>query len=167
MSQLLLGLILFASVLLIPLGLPGIWVMLASAVGYNALVAGKIAGPIGWVTLIGTLLLAVVAEVVDFTLAARFARRFGGSRRAGWGAILGGFLGAFAGIPIPIVGSVIGAFLGAFVGAFVAEWTNRESTAATSTRVAWGALIGRAAGAALKTGFGLAIAAWLLLAAWV
>ena len=167
MSLLLLALVLLVSVVMIPLGLPGLWVMIAAAVGYNALTAGAIAGPIGWATLIGTVVLGVVAEVLDWTLSARFARKYGGSRRAGWGAILGGFLGAFAGIPIPILGSVIGAFAGAFVGAFVAEYTNRASGAAVATRVATGAVIGRAAGAALKVGFGLAIAAWLFLAAWM
>lgn len=166
MPQLLFSLILLVAIVLIPLGLPGIWIMLAAAVGYNAIVAGAIAGPIGWGTLIGTTLLAVAAEVLEFALASKFARRYGGSRRAGWGAILGGFLGAFAGIPVPILGSVIGAFLGAFVGAFVAEMTHQSDVAA-STRVATGALLGRAAGAALKIGVGLAIAAWLLFAAWV
>ncbi|AHG92231.1 protein of unknown function DUF456 (plasmid) [Gemmatirosa kalamazoonensis] len=167
MGLLLLALVLLVSIVMIPLGLPGLWVMIAAAVGYNALTVGAIAGPIGWPTLVGTVALGIVSEILDFTLAARFARKYGGSRRAGWGAIVGGFLGAFAGIPIPIVGSVIGAFLGAFAGAFIAEMSNRGSGAGTATRVAWGALLGRAAGAALKVGFGLAIAAWLLLAAWV
>jgi uncharacterized protein YqgC (DUF456 family) len=167
MSLLLFGLLLLLSIVMIPLGLPGIWVMLAGAVGYNALVDGAIAGPIGWATLVGTLVLAVTAEVLEFTLSKSYARKYGGSRRAGWGAIVGGFIGAFAGIPIPILGSVVGAFLGAFVGAFVAELTNRGSGAGAATRVATGAIIGRAVGAALKVGFGLAIAAWLLFAAWV
>ena len=167
MSLLLFALLLLVSIVIIPLGLPGIWIMLAGALGYNALVAGAMAGPIGWATIIGTLLLAVVAEVLDLMLSAQYARKYGGSRRAGWGAIIGGFIGAFAGIPIPILGSVIGAFLGAFVGAFVAELTNRASGPGAATRVANGALVGRAVGAALKVGFGLAIAAWLLFAAWV
>jgi len=60
---------------------------------------------------------------------------------------------------------VIGAFVGAFAGAYFAERSRRtEHTAAT--RVATGALIGRAAAAALKTACGVVIAAWLLAAAW-
>jgi uncharacterized protein YqgC (DUF456 family) len=68
-------------------------------------------------------------------------------------------------VPVPIVGSVIGAFAGAFAGAYVAERT-RKSDHATGTRVATGALVGRAAAAAIKTAFGLAIATLLVLSAW-
>ena len=160
---LLLALALFASLLLIPLGLPGTWVMLAAAFGYNALVPG--AGPIASGTLVATALLALVAEVLEFTVAARYTTRYGGSRRAGWGAILGGIVGAVVGVPVPVIGSVIGAFVGAFAGAYAAEWS-RKSGNAVATRVATGALLGRAAAAAVKTAFGLAIAAWLLVAAW-
>lgn len=162
MAQLLFGLVLLVSIALIPLGLPGLWLMIGAALGFNAL-----AGPtahIGVATLVGVSCLGVVAEVLEFTVAARYTRRYGGSRRAGWGAILGGFVGAFLGVPIPIVGSVIGGFLGAFAGAFIAEWTRRDP-AGSPTRVATGALLGRAAGAAIKTAFGLAIAAWLMIAA--
>ena len=66
------------------------------------------------VTIVGVFLIAVIAEVVEFMLAGRFAQRYGGSRRAGWGAIIGGMVGAFMGVPIPIIGSVIGAFVGFF-----------------------------------------------------
>lgn len=166
MSLLLFALVLALSIAIIPIGLPGLWIMIAAAVAYNALTVGAVAGPIGWLTLIGVVALGVTSEILDVTLAARYTRKYGGSRRAGWGAIVGGFLGAFAGIPIPLLGSVIGAFLGAFVGAFAAELTNKEARVEGATRVATGALIGRAVGAALKVGFGLAIATWLFVAAW-
>jgi uncharacterized protein YqgC (DUF456 family) len=159
---LLLALVLLACIALIPLGLPGTWVMLAAAFGYNALVGGE---PIGLGTITILAVLAVAAEVIEFTIAARYTARYGGSRRAGWGAILGGVAGAIVGVPVPIIGSVIGAFAGSFVGAFVAERTRNADTGAV-TRVATGALLGRAAAAALKTAFGVAIAAWLLFAAW-
>ena len=161
-------LVLFAAVLLgclalIPLGLPGLWLMIAAAVGLNAL-AGP--APIGMVTLVGVVLVAIVAEVLEFTVAARYTTRYGGSRRAGWGAILGGVVGAIVGVPVPIVGSVIGAFVGAFVGAYLAE-RSRQSEHGPAARVATGALLGRAVAAALKTACGLAIAAWLFTAAMI
>ena len=34
-----------------------------------------------------------------------FARRYGGSKRAGWGALAGGLIGAVVGVPVPIIGS--------------------------------------------------------------
>jgi uncharacterized protein len=159
---LLLALVLLACVALIPLGLPGTWIMLAAAVGYDMLPGSA---DVGWTALTIAFVLALVAEVLEFTVAARYTTRYGGSRRAGWGAILGGFVGAIVGVPVPIVGSVIGAFAGAFAGAYLAERT-RKSEHATATRVATGALLGRAAAAAIKTGFGLAIAALLILSAW-
>lgn len=167
MLLLLFALVLLACVALIPLGLPGTWAMVAAAFGYNAVAASAGAGGerIGSGTLVAVTVLALVAEILEFTVAARYTTRYGGSRRAGWGAILGGLVGAVIGVPVPIVGSVVGAFAGAFVGAYVAEWS-QQAGAGTARRVATGALLGRAAAAAVKTACGLAIAAWLLIAAW-
>ena len=161
MELLVLAVVLFAALLIIPLGLPGTWVMIAAAMGY-----GYLAGEgIGFPTLVVIFLLAVVAEIIEFTLAARYTRKYGGSRRAGWGAIIGGIIGAIVGVPVLIIGSVIGAFAGAFLGALVAERT-RGVTTADATRVATGALIGRAAAVAVKSAIGVAIAALILLSAW-
>src|SRR3982750_2941508 len=101
---------------------------------------------------------------LEWVLTSRFTRRYGGSRRAGWGAVLGGMIGAFMGVPIPIVGSIVGAFAGAFVGALVFE-LSRGSGGGTATKVAWGALIGRVAAAAIKVAIGLVMAVWLVTAA--
>jgi uncharacterized protein YqgC (DUF456 family) len=162
MDVLLLALVLAGCLFLIPLGLPGLWLMLAAAFVYDMLAPG--ADPIGIWNIAGALVLAVLAEVAEFTLAGKYAQKYGGSKRAGWGAILGGIVGAVMGVPVPIVGSVIGAFAGAFAGALLFEyWGNRDASSAT--RVAWGALVGRVVAAALKVGVGVAIAAWLLIAA--
>lgn len=162
MELLLLCGIMALSLVLIVFGMPGLWVMIAAAVGYRILVPGQ---PIGWFTIICITLLAVAAEVLEFTLAGRYARKYGGSRRAGWGAIIGGVIGAFMGVPIPIVGSVIGAFAGSFAGAFIAELSGGRP-GGEATRVATGALIGRAVSTALKIGVGCTITAWILVAAW-
>lgn len=161
MELLVLGVVLFCALLLVPLGLPGTWVMIAAALGYGYLTGIEI----GLVTLIGVFALAVVGEIIEFTLAARYTRKYGGSRRAGWGAIVGGIIGAIVGVPVPIIGSVIGAFAGAFLGALVAERTRGADTGA-ATRVATGALLGRAAAVAAKSAIGVVIAVWIVLAAW-
>ena len=148
--------------LLIPLGLPGLWVILLGILGY------------GWLTqfeslsvtfLIAVIVLAVLGEVVEAWLGFRFARRYGGSKRAGWGALLGGLVGAIVGVPVPIIGSVIGACVGAFAGAALLEYTlDRRSGAAA--RAGWGAVLGRAAAAATKMALGLMMLAgsvWLAL----
>jgi uncharacterized protein YqgC (DUF456 family) len=161
MYLLILAAVIIVSLILIVLGLPGLWIMVASAVTYNLVVPGD---PIGWVTLIAVAVLAFVAELLEFALAGRYARKYGGSRRAGWGAILGGIVGAMVGLPVPIIGSVIGAFLGSFLGALIAEFTG-GSSAGDATRVAKGALIGRVISTVLKIGIGFTIGVWIFIAA--
>ena len=161
MELFVLGGVLILSFLMIPFGLPGLWIMVGSALAYQLLVPGTV----GTMTVVGTASLALVAELLEFALAGRYARRYGGSRRAGWGAIIGSIIGAIVGVPIPIVGSILGGFAGAFVGAFVAE-RSVGATAGGASRVATGALLGRIVATALKTGIGIAIAIWVLVAAW-
>ncbi|HEY8174140.1 MAG TPA: DUF456 domain-containing protein [Gemmatimonadaceae bacterium] len=160
MEILILAAIMLVSLFMIPLGLPGTWVMIAAGVGYSILVPNSI----GIFALVGVTALAVVAEIFEFTLAGKYARKYGGSRRAGWGAIIGGIVGAIVGVPVPIVGPIIGGFAGAFIGALVFEYS-RAGDHRTATRVAWGALIGRVVAAALKVAIGFVIAAWLVTAA--
>jgi len=161
MPLLILGLVIILSLALIVLGLPGLWIMVASAVVYNMIEPGD---PIGWVTLVAVGVLALVAELLEFTLSGRYARKYGGSRRAGWGAILGGIVGAMVGFPVPIIGPIIGAFVGSFLGALIAELTAGASPG-DATRVAKGALIGRVVSTMLKIGIGFTIGIWIFVAA--
>jgi len=162
MPLLILSLVIILSLILIVLGMPGLWIMVASAVTYNLVVPGD---PIGWVTLVAVGVLAFVAELLDIALTGRYARKYGGSRRAGWGAIIGSIVGAMVGFPVPIIGPVIGAFIGSFVGALIAEFTG-GSSAGDATRVAKGALIGRVVSTVLKIGIGFTIGIWIFIAAW-
>src|ERR1041384_6888026 len=158
MEILLLAAILLLSLIMIPLGLPGTWIMVAAALGYWILVP---TGGVGMVTVIGTGILAVVGEAIEFALSGRCARKYGGSRRASWGAIIGGMVGAFVGVPVPLVGPVIGAFAGAFVGALAFELTAGTSGTG-ATKVATGALMGRGVRAAINVAIGLVMAAWVM-----
>jgi uncharacterized protein YqgC (DUF456 family) len=161
MPLLILSAVIILSLILIVLGMPGLWIMVASAVTYNLIVPGD---PIGWVTLVIVGVLALLAELLDISLTGRYARRYGGSRRAGWGAIIGSIVGAMVGFPVPIIGPVIGAFIGSFVGALIAEFTG-GSSAGDATRVAKGALIGRVVSTVLKIGIGFTIGIWIFIAA--
>jgi uncharacterized protein YqgC (DUF456 family) len=160
MAILVLVAILLLSLLMIPFGMPGTLVMVAAAIGYTLLVPGSLS----WFTVAGVTVLMIIGEVLEWSLAARFTRRYGGSRRASWGAIIGGMIGAFMGVPVPVVGSILGAFVGSFVGAFVAE-VSRGSQGGVATKVATGALVGRVVAAAMKVTIGVVMAAWLLAAA--
>lgn len=140
--------------ILIPLGLPGLWVMVGGILAYGWLTSFR---SVGVVLIAIVLALAFLGEVIDNWIGFRFAKRYGGSSRAGWGALLGGVVGAMVGVPVAIVGSVLGAFLGSFVGAALFEYTvSRRATVAT--RAGWGAVLGRAAGAAVKIALGVVIA---------
>jgi uncharacterized protein YqgC (DUF456 family) len=161
MEVLILAAVLVLSLIMIPFGMPGTLVMFAAALCYKLLVPQ---GGIGWPSVVVVGILMAIAEGLEWTLAARFAKKYGGSRRAGWGAVIGGMVGAFMGVPIPIVGSIVGAFAGAFVGALVFEMS-RGSGGGTATKVAWGALIGRVTAAAVKIAIGFVMAVWLIAAA--
>ena len=162
MNQLLLAAVMFLGLIMIPFGLPGTWIIAAAALGYQLLVPGSIS----MFTIVVVFGLAVVGEVLEFTLSAKYTRKYGGSRRASWGAIIGGMIGAFVGVPVPLVGPVLGAFAGAFAGAFIGEFS-RGAEGGTATRVATGALIGRAVAAAMKIAIGVGMAALILFAALV
>jgi uncharacterized protein len=137
--------------LLIPLGLPGLWVIVLGILGYGSLTDFQTMSA-GFILLVVGL--ALLAELFEAWVGFRFAQRYGGSKRAGWGALVGGLVGAIIGVPVPIVGSVIGGFVGAFVGAAVFEYT-RARKVEGSAKAGWGAVLGRAAAVAVKTGVGV------------
>ncbi len=143
-----------SGLLLAVLGLPGLWVMVLGVIGYGWLTGFHTVGVATIAIVVG---LALLGEIVEWWLGFWFAERYGGSRRAGWGALLGGIVGAVVGVPVPVIGSVIGAFVGSFVGAAAFEYT-RQLSAGVALRAGWGAVLGRAAAAALKMALGLAIA---------
>ena len=138
---------------LIPLGLPGLWVILLGILGY------------GWLTDFQTLSawmvalalgLAVVGEVFESWIGFRYAQKYGGSSRAGWGALVGGLVGAIVGVPVPVIGSVIGGFVGAFLGAALFEYTKARRSG-VAAKAGWGAVLGRAAAAAVKMAVGVVL----------
>ena len=143
-----------AGLVLIPLGLPGLWVMVGALLLYGWLTDFR---SLGLVAVIIVLALAFVGEIIESWLGFRFAKRYGGSSRSGWGALIGGIIGAVIGVPLPVIGSVIGAFLGSFVGAALFEYTASRSLD-VATRAGWGSVVGRAAAAAAKIALGVIIA---------
>ena len=138
---------------LVPLGLPGLWVMVLGFIAYGWLTGFHSVGAV----MIGIVVrLAVLGEIVDNWLGFRFARRYGGSSRSGWGALIGGIAGAAIGVPVPILGSVVGGVVGSFVGGALFEYSYSRR-AGVAVAAGWGAVLGRAAAAAAKIALGIAI----------
>jgi uncharacterized protein YqgC (DUF456 family) len=152
---------LVAGLLLVPLGLPGLWVMVLAIIGYAVLTGPQV---ISTTTIVVVLALALIGELIEAWAGYGLARRYGSSRRAAWGALVGGIVGAIVGVPVPLVGSVIGGFAGAFAGATLVQYLEaREARAAIGA--GWAAVMGRAVAAAAKIGLGVVIAVVGLFAA--
>ena len=110
-------------------GLPGTWLMIASTV-FVALWwrGGTGPGEPGmfniW-TLVAVLVIAGIAELVEFLAGVAGSKRAGGTRWGAVGALLGGLIGAVAAtpfIPLPLLGSLLGACIGAAAGALLLEY---------------------------------------------
>jgi uncharacterized protein len=143
-------LIMAVALLLTPLGVPGLWIMVA------VLGVGTWLGAVGLAILVMCVVLAAAAEVVEYMIIDRMNVRYGGSRLAFWGAIIGGVAGVLIGMPVPVIGSIVAGFLGSFAGAAVATLyeTRKVESAA---RVGWGTLMGRMWAAAAKVAAGVII----------
>lgn len=143
----------------IPFGLPGLWLMIA------VLLVAAVVGAFPWTAWAILAGVAALAELAELRLLTTLGARYGGSRRAFWGAIAGGFAGLFVGLPIPLVGSLVTALLGSFLGAAIVTFGETRS-AGRATRVGWGILLARVASVVLKVGVGMAVlgvAVWEML----
>ena len=151
-----LTLLIVGAVLSLPLtavGLPGTWAFLA---GVGIWKSFDPAAGVSWGAISTGVVLALIAELLEWGLASRYTSKYGGSRRAGWGALIGGIVGAVVGVPIPVLGSIVGSFVGAFVGALAAEYSVHGEHDRAG-RVAWGALIGRVVATGMKVGLGVVV----------
>ena len=156
-----LALVALAGLFLTAIGLPGTWIFLAVASGFALFDPSS---PVAWWSIIAGVVLGLLAEAIEWVTASRYARKYGGSQRAAWGALFGGIAGAIVGFPVPLFGPLFGAVLGTFFGALVAEYSV-SGISGGAERVAWGAMIGRIVATVTKLGIGVVIAVLVLAAA--
>ena len=161
MMLLILAAVAFGGLFLTAIGLPGTWLFLAVAGGIKLL---DPASPLDWWPIFVGIGLGLVAEAIEWVAASRYAMKYGGSPRAGWGALIGGIAGALVGFPVPLIGPLVGAVLGTFFGALVAEYSV-SGVSGGAERVAWGAMIGRIVATVAKVGLGVVIAVLVLVTA--
>ena len=146
-----------AGLIAVVLGLPGTWLILITSTLYSWLTGFSV---ITYQMLLGLLLLAVAAEVLEFWSGLWGARRYGGSKKAMLGTLIGGLAGAIILTPMLFgFGAVVGAFFGAFAGGFAVTYLEQRKMNA-AMRVGWGGLLGRVfamvfKGAAVVTMIGL------------
>src|SRR4051812_2713362 len=126
------------------LGLPGLWLMVLGYIAYAWVTKWVF---VGWPSLIVVVVLALLAEAVEFFAGAAGSKAAGGRTRGMIGAVVGGFLGGVfltVLLPIPVGGTIVGACAGAFIGAGGVEVTGKENP--PSLPVRGGAAQGRVVG---------------------
>ena len=146
---------------LILLGLPGTWLVIASAALMEWATEPVLFHTATLATAVG---LAVLGELWEFFASSVKARRAGAGRSGAVGALLGGLLGAIAGtllLPVPVLGTLLGGGLGAFAGASLLEHGGGKELR-EALRVGKAAAFGHVFGMAGKLAAGVSV--WLLLA---
>lgn len=151
----LLALLCLGGTVLSAIQLPGNWLILLAAVGYDGYHHWQRFG-VKWLVALGVL--AALGETVELISSAIATKRAGASRRAGIGALVGGFAGmVLCSIPIPILGTILGGMIGCFIGALMAELTLHDDLT-KGARVGLFATIGRLLGLMAKLAATMAMA---------
>ena len=113
-------------------------------------------------TLIVFALLCIATEVLEALAGFWGVQKRGGSKRAGWAALLGGLIGAMIGSAVlPILGTIIGMLLGSFALAYAAEALLAKKHV-EAVHIARGAVWARLSIMLFKTVLTAAMSLWLL-----
>lgn len=141
-------------VIMVPLGLPGTFLICAAALLYG-LATGF--ASVTKMTVLLLLVAALFAEGVELLAGAAGARRYGSGNWAVAASIVGGIIGAVIGAPILFgIGSIPGALAGAFAAAAAVEFLGGKSTG-DALRAGWGTFVGRLAGTIVKGAVAIAM----------
>jgi uncharacterized protein YqgC (DUF456 family) len=139
--------VLFLGLFSIIFGLPGTILIAADVIIY-AIVTGF--HPIGWKVILIMIVLAVLAEALEFFIGMSVALQFGLSVKGFWASIFGSVIGATLLTPFFLgFGAIAGAFLGGFAGVFTVEMI-RQRQMKPAFRAGYGMILGRIAGICTK-----------------
>jgi uncharacterized protein YqgC (DUF456 family) len=147
--------------LMVPLGLPGTWVIVIGAVVYS-LFFGFDGGASSALAVNAILIgIAVFGEIVEFFVGTLGSKPLKVSNGAIVCAFIGGIVGAIIGVPVFLIGSLLGVFLGAFLGAFIWELATLGSVGRALTN-ALAVLATKVVATFLKTALAIGMAVYLL-----
>jgi hypothetical protein len=133
--------------------LPANWAMLAFLAVWKVLYPADFV----WTTFLIWVLLAGIAEIIEFVAGIYGAKKYGATGRGNWGGIIGTIAGAIIGAPFFLgIGALIGAFLGAYLGCLLVERMH-DRPWPEAKRAAWGAMLGRFIGTTVKVAVGVMI----------
>ena len=160
LSKILIELFGLASLFLVLLGLPGLWVIVALSLALPWI--GGSWSDVG--ILFGA---AALAEVLEFGASLGLARKSGAGKSGLAGAFVGGLAGAILGTSfLPPLGTLLGAALGSFGAAAISERMLAKRTHGESFKVGFGAFVGTVFGRVLKVWLGVFQVIWLAWAMW-
>ena len=152
-------LMLFGTVLAIPIGVPGTFF-----IALAALIEGLITDFAAFTPslVIWAFVIAIALEGVEYLITGVSAKHYGASRAGMIAGIVGAILGAILGSGIlPVIGTLLGTLAGAYLGAVVVEFIRTESTG-KALRAGFGAFIGNAGGKLIKMAGGIFLLIWLI-----
>lgn len=115
--------------------------------------------PVSWGLAVASLVVAVLAQLVDFVATWLGAKKFG----ATWRGVLGAFVGVIAGMFIPP--PLFWIFVAPLVFALLFEWMGGASLK-NATRAGVGAFIGSTLSSVLKFVMMVLLAAWFTFGLW-
>ena len=143
--------------LLSSLAFSGTWLVLAAA-----LITKLAIGIPNVETLVAFAVICIAVELLELLAGFIGVQKRGGSKLAGFAALIGGLVGAGVGTGIfPILGTIAGMLLGSFAAAFFVEWL-RLRHHGQAAHIAWGTVWARLAVLFLKTTLTLGMSLWLL-----
>jgi uncharacterized protein YqgC (DUF456 family) len=145
--------------LLAVFSISGTWLVLAAA-ALAAVLTGPAQFP-GWPVIIGMAAVCAAVDIIEWFAASWGVRRRGGSRAAGWLALLGTIAGAIlGGMVVPILGSLVGMMIGSFALVYWSE-NRRLRHTAHAAHIATGAVLAAMSVLILKVLATSALTLWL------
>lgn len=133
-------------------GLPANWLIL---LGLGAWKWAHPDMPAGWVFFLLLFGVCLAGEVVEFAAQYWGARRFGGTKRGAWAAVVGAIVGGIFGAAFFFgLGAVPGSLLGAYAGSLLVEIGQGRSFD-EARHAAMGAMWSKVFGAVAKIGLGV------------